>query len=265
MIKLVVNADDYGIAENQTEAILAAFRRGIITSTTVMVSMPDFQRSIRRAKEEDVFGRIGLHLNFTEGIPITEPLRECSRFCNSYGTFNTHFHNSKLCRFFLTSKEQRAVALEAEAQMNVYIDAGFPLMHLDSHHHSHTDPSIARLILPIAKRLGFRSVRLSRNIPRPGYGLGKKLYKLAFNQLARRQGFKCTDYFGSCTDFDGAIATLPPDCAVELMVHPCFRTGREFDMSGKLMDMYEPMTSVEEILAKYHSKYHLVPYTEILQ
>ena len=44
MIKLVVNADDYGIAENQTEAILAAFQRGIITSTTVMVSMPDFQQ-----------------------------------------------------------------------------------------------------------------------------------------------------------------------------------------------------------------------------
>ena len=263
MIKLVVNADDFGIAENQTEAILESFRRGIISSTTIMVTMPDFQRAVVRAKEEKVFDKIGLHLNFTEGCPITNSLRKCQRFCNIDGTFNANFHNSKLSRLLLTSQERHAVAEEAEAQMKVYVATGFPLMHLDSHHHSHTDPSITRIVLPIAKRLGFRSVRLSRNIPRPGYGVTKKLYKTLFNHFARYQGFVCTRYFGSVEDFDNVITILPQDCTVELMVHPCFRKGRIFDMSGDLMDMYVPMTLVEDVLRRHRQKYHLMPYGEI--
>ena len=260
MIRLVINADDYGIAENQTEAILESFRRGVITSTTIMVTMPDFRRSISRAKEEGVFDKIGLHLNLTQGRPLTEPIRNCRRFCNSEGLFNKYFHNSKLCRLILTAREQYAVAVEVESQMKIYIDAGFTLRHLDSHHHSHTDLSIAHIILPIARKMGFRSVRLSRNIPRPGYGLLKKIYKSLFNGFALRQGFTCTKYFGSILDFDVAATNLPVDCSVELMVHPSFQKNGQLVLSGELMDMHDPMKNVQEVLSRHSSRYRLVSY-----
>lgn len=262
MIKLIVNADDYGYHENITEAIIESFRRGILTSTTIMVTMPDFQRAIRRAQEAKIFDKVGLHLNLTEieGGPITEPLRECSRFCNPDGKFNAHFHHSKLSRFILTAKECRAVAVEAEAQMRAYLDAGFSLMHLDAHHHSHIDFSIARVVLPIAKRLGFRSVRVSRNMPRHELGLAKKAYKSFINGLIRRQGFACTDYFGGIGDFDRAISDLPHDCSVEVMLHPRYQKDGRWDMSGKLVDFKISMSLVEDILNRYRSRYRLLPY-----
>lgn len=263
MIKLVINADDYGFAENQTEAILESFRRGIISSTTVMVTMPDFTRSIVRAKEEGVFDKIGLHLNLTQGYPLTEPIRACAHFCGQDGAFNKVFHNSKWCRFVLSSQEKEAVAIEAEAQMKAYLEAGFPLLHLDSHHHSHTDPSMAKVVLPIARRLGFRSVRLSRNIPRAGFGLAKRWYKKLFNNYAQGLGFTCAHYFGSVTDFEHAASQLPRDAIVELMTHPSFQKDGRFDLSGDLMDMRLPMNSVKEVLARNSGRFNLVPYSVI--
>lgn len=263
MIRLVINADDYGIAENQTEAILMSFKKGIITSTTVMVTMPDFERAAQRAEEEGVFDRIGLHLNFTQGKPLTDQIRACPNFCGSDGCFNKVFHNSKWKRLHLTSTEKRAVGMEAEAQMKRYVDRGFPLMHFDSHHHSHTDLSLAAIILPIARRLGFRTVRLSRNLPRPGYGFVKKLYKGLFNRQVRNSRFVATTYFGSVSDFDGTVQRLPSDCTVELMVHPSFQKDGHLDLSGILMDMHDPMSKVESILERHRTRFVLVPYSEI--
>lgn len=264
MIKLVINADDYGLNENQTEAILKSFREGIITSSTVVVTTSDYRRAILRAREEKVFDKIGLHLNLTQGMPLTEPIRRCRRFCNPDGMFNKRFHNSALGRLILTKQERRAVSLEVDAQMRAYIDVGFPLMHLDSHHHSHTDISIAHIALPMAREMGFRSVRLSRNIPWSGLRLAKRAYKTYYNRYALRQGFACTDYFGAVSDFDGTVENLPLDCSVELMVHPNFQRDGQFDMSGELMDMRIPMSKVKEILSRNSARCELVPYASIL-
>lgn len=263
-MKLVVNADDYGLNENQTEAIIKSFEEGIITSATVVVTESEFRRAILRAREEKVFDKIGLHLNLTQGMPLTEPIKRCNRFCNPDGMFNKRFHNSLLGRLILTRQEHHAVSLEVEAQMRAYVDAGFPLMHFDSHHHSHTDISIAHIALPMARKMGFRSVRLSRNIPWSGLGLSKRVYKMYFNRYALRQGFVCTDYFGGVSDFDGTIENLPVDCSVELMVHPNFQRDGQFDMSGELMDWGVPMSKVKEILSRNSARCELVPYASIL-
>lgn len=263
MIKVLINADDYGIAENQTEAILQSFRIGLITSTTIMVNMPDYSRAISRAKEEGVFGKIGLHLNLTQGEPLTDPIRHCHRFCGPDGFFHGNFHSSKLCRLFLSREEKCAVAIESEAQMETYLNTGFPLKHLDSHHHSHTDPSIAHIVLPIAKRMGFRSVRLSRNIPRPGYGLMKKIYKWYFNSRVQKLKFFHTDFFGSVEDFRHVRSHFPPNSSVELMVHPSLQKDGRLDLAGKLMDFRTPMSLLAETLVQYGGMIRLAMYEEI--
>ena len=260
MIKLVINADDYGIAENQTEAILVSFKKGIITSTTIMVNMPDFSRAVTRARECGVFDKVGLHLNLTEGIPLTEQIKNCPRFCSSDGKFNGVFHRSKWRRFFLSAEEKLAVAKEAEAQMRLYLDTGFPLLHLDSHHHSHTDPGIACVVLPIARRLGFHSVRMSRNMPRKNYGLAKKLYKAFVNGIVCKLGFSTTNFFGSVADFDFAVSRISPDCSAELMVHPSLQKYGRLDIEGELMDMHTPMSEIIDVLRRHCKRYVLVSY-----
>ena len=40
-MRLIVNADDFGISKAVTLGILEAHERGVVTSTTMMCNMPD--------------------------------------------------------------------------------------------------------------------------------------------------------------------------------------------------------------------------------
>lgn len=243
MPKITVNADDFGWDENRTHAILQAYKQGLIHTTTAMANMPWFDRAIEMVKETGLAEHVGLHLCLTEGIPLTERIKKCPRFCDADGNFNKVFHLSLRTRLKITSEESRAVAEEATAQMEKYCAAGLPWMHLDSHHHSHTDWSIARVVMPIAKKMGFKSVRRARDLG-SGMGVFNRVYKAFINRyLGRTIGFE-TQRFGSYRDVVGCAASLPKRVPVEMMVHPMYKVGNRLDLAGELLDTDHPMEDV---------------------
>jgi hypothetical protein len=74
---LIINADDFGAAPSATDAILAAWDAGSITSTSMMVWMPDTERAAALASARGL--PIGLHLNLTlpfAGAAVPEEVRE---------------------------------------------------------------------------------------------------------------------------------------------------------------------------------------------
>ena len=258
MIRLIINADDFGWDENRTKAVLEAYRRGIVTTTTTMVNMPWFEKAVEMATGTGLFQNIGLHLCLTEGFPLTKTIRGSRLFCRENGSFHGQFHVSYLKRMILPPFECRAVAEEAEAQMTRYVKAGLPAMHLDSHHHAHTDFSIARVVFPIAKRLGFRSVRRSRNLGTGLTGL-KRLYKWHINHYMGKWIPFNADYFGAFADFCSNLASLPDGCSVEVMTHPLYRdnvTG-ELSMSGKFMDHRTPIETMADFWQRHSDKFQL--------
>ena len=50
-MKLIVNADDFGLTDGVTFGILSAMERGIVTSTTMMVNMPGTQTAAEIARK----------------------------------------------------------------------------------------------------------------------------------------------------------------------------------------------------------------------
>jgi len=40
---------------------------------------------------------VGVHINLTEGYPLTEEIKKCKRFCNEYGLF---IHQRKQSYFY---------------------------------------------------------------------------------------------------------------------------------------------------------------------
>jgi len=250
MINLIINADDFGWDENRTKAILEAAHLGLITTTTAMTNMPWFETAIERAKGTPLYDNIGLHLCLTEGRPLTEKIRKSPLFCDDRGNFNGVFHRSLKTRLLLPAYEQEAVREEAEAQMHRYLDMGLPLRHLDSHHHSHTDYSIARIVMPLAERLGFQSVRMSRNF---GLALSpaKRLYKAFVNPLLRKHLPFHADCFCSFADLVSMWDCLPNNAVVEVMVHPLYRKGAsgELDLKGELMDHRSPLSNLASFLS----------------
>jgi len=72
-MKLIINADDFGISPSTNEAICELANSGSITSTTVMVNMPYYEdiKELRDSVPKNLFS-IGLHFNITQGKPISE-------------------------------------------------------------------------------------------------------------------------------------------------------------------------------------------------
>ena len=159
-----------------------------------------------------------------------------------------YFDNNpkKLARQKISPEESRAVADEATAQMEKYRAAGLPWMHLDSHHHTHTDWSIARVVMPIARKMGFKSVRRARDLG-SGMGLFNRAYKTLINRyLGRTIGFE-SQRFGSYRDVVGCVSSLPKQITLEMMVHPMYKLGDRLDLAGDLLDTNHPLDDIWKV------------------
>lgn len=250
-MKVIINADDFGLREGVTNAIADAFERRLITQTTAMVNMPHFNESVKIARDRGFFDKVGLHLNLTFGMPLTEKIRNCRRVCNSDGSFSGEFHRSVVGRLLFSNEEKVAVSEEIEAQMRRFVSTGFTLMHLDSHHHVHSDWGVLRIMLPLARIYGFKTIRLSRNA---GTGLTplKKMYKTIVNDQIKRS-FVSTDYFTDVVGFKRISDAIPAGAATEIMTHPTYWQNGDFSRYVPYGDMYDWHTTidiVESLLAQ---------------
>jgi chitin disaccharide deacetylase len=209
--KIIVNADDFGMSAEANRAIIEAFEENLISSTTLMTNMPGFVEACELAHRHRLSGKIGVHLNLTSGYPLSNPIRQCSRFCDVSGMFLRRH-----TRFWLSKEERLALETEIEAQVKACLDRGLYPTHLDSHHHVHTEWAIGASVITVARLYGIKAVRLSRNCG-PGIDLVRRLYKWAYNTRLRRHGLAKTQYFGSAADVQDILSIASGD--IEVMVH----------------------------------------------
>ena len=218
MTEYILHADDFGISDSVNVCVDACFMKGKLSETSLMVNMPMSDSAVALAMRNGYERVVGLHLNMSEGYPLTESIRKCPRFCNSDGAFNKLFHLSMRSRFFLSLQEADAVRLEIEAQIRRFCSFGGLMKRIDSHHHVHTDWSIYRILKPLAIRYGFTSMRISADLHMVRFH--KEIYKRIINCDIRRN-------FATTTHFDAVCKELlvPLSGSVEVMVHPLMHDG----------------------------------------
>lgn len=230
---LIIHADDFGINESVTKCIAECFAKGWVTETSVMVNMPNADAAIELARKENFVHKVGLHLNLSQGMPMTEAIRRFSRFCNSDGSFNKCFHHSLVSRFILSREESGAIKKEIEAQIEKFCSYGDVLMKIDSHHHVHTDWSIYKILEPIAILKGFEFMRISATMHK--VSRFKDLYKKFLNNRIRRH-FKTTNHFDG---YNLAMKTIVKSGdSIELMTHPMYGE------SGEILDVKRPYCEI---------------------
>ena len=71
MAKIIFNADDFGYSKGINYGIVEAFRCGVLSSTTLMVTMPGAEHATELMKENEKLG-VGLHFNISLGEPMTK-------------------------------------------------------------------------------------------------------------------------------------------------------------------------------------------------
>lgn len=93
---LIVNADDLGVGPTTTRGIAAAYRNGIVTSASLMVTTEGAEEGAATARSLEM--PVGLHLTLTQGRAVA---RDLDRLVDETGAFK--LSASKLIR--LRSKD----------------------------------------------------------------------------------------------------------------------------------------------------------------
>lgn len=210
---VIINGDDFGMNEHCTKAIAAAFSEGLITDTTIMANGAYFNEAVALAQSDGFADRIGIHLNITEGTPLTEDIKGFPDFVTN-GHFNKRYNHSRE----LTEAEQKAIYNELTAQIKKLKTAGISITHADSHHYVHNSAHIAPIAERVCREQGISKIRLKRNLC--------ESEDFEYNIRLRENGFITTTYFGKLIDIKTGV--VPDD--TEILVHP------DFDKSGKLID-----------------------------
>lgn len=207
MKHLWLNADDFGLTPAVTRGICDAMVDGVVATSTAMVCRSDAAASVREYAPR-VPGRIGLHLQLTDGTPRSDPARVPSLLGRG-GRFPRK-------RRLMQAVDAAEVRLEWDAQLAALRSMGVEPSHVDSHHHVHGVPGVFEVYVAFARDHG---------LPARG-GSPRHL------RLLREAGVATTDAFtpGFWKDTVGvqglidvavdAARHVPEDGCIEMMSHP---------------------------------------------
>lgn len=183
---VVINADDVGMTEGATSAAEELFRLNKLSSCSVAPNFPGLEKTLLRIKNSG--GTSGIHLNITEGAPVSPPSKIQS-LIGSDGQFPGL--SEILFRAATGALRSREIKIEMEAQFHKFLDSGGSPSHIDGHHHIHLIPSIAEKAAELAV---FSDIKYFRRAT-PGIlpfheNLQKNLLFFAYKQLFSVRGEK---------------------------------------------------------------------------
>lgn len=159
-IRVIVNADDFGISPGANRAILRAHREGILTSASLMVGAPAATAAIEAARSTPTLG-VGLHLTLACGR-CTSPPKTISGLVDPAGQFDDQPARAGL-RYYLRRRWHPLIKQEMDAQFRAFAATGLPMDHLNGHLHFHLHPTVFGLIRRHWRNWNVRAVRLTRD------------------------------------------------------------------------------------------------------
>ena len=199
MIKLIVNADDFGYSRGINYGIIDAHKNGVVNSATMMMNMPGVSHAVELAKENPSL-QVGIHLVLTCGKPL---LNDVPTLTNESGNFKSR-------REFFEDKNISLDELEREwtAQIEKFLESGLKPTHFDSHHHVHTVPEFLPVVQKLAQKYNLSARRISEN---------------ALQGVAPFTDVFLHDFYGEgVTDdyFEKILTRVQNGQSVEVMCHP---------------------------------------------
>lgn len=188
VLRLIVNADDFGLTSGVNRAISLANREGIVTSATVMANSRAFQEAVDVAKQQPGL-HTGCHVVLIDGEPLS---RNASTLTNSSPRFRC-----SLKKFAIAALRDKfsaeEVQEEAAAQICRIQSSGLNVTHVDSHKHTHMFPNVLRPVLRAAKACGVRAVR---NPFEPQRCWPRSIFLGSTAMWLRSAGVTCFSIFG---------------------------------------------------------------------
>jgi hopanoid biosynthesis associated protein HpnK len=157
--RLIVNADDFGLSSSVNSAVIKAWKEGVLTSASLMVTGAAFEEAVAFSKENPAL-QVGLHLTLVQGLSVCQH-HGIPRLTHGDGTFNDDPVAAGM-RYFFLKRLRPQLKAEIEGQILKFKETGLPLSHIDGHLNMHLHPVVFEILLPLMRKHDISSIRLSR-------------------------------------------------------------------------------------------------------
>lgn len=128
-MKVIINADDFGLSKGVNQGVIDAHINGIVTRTTLMMNGHALDDALQRAKETPSL-KVGIHLTLSFGKPLNTT--ETGLLTDETGKFKFSSIETSL-----TPEQVEQIKKEWTTQIEAFLKTGLTLDHIDSHHHVH--------------------------------------------------------------------------------------------------------------------------------
>ena len=244
MVKIILNADDFGKSIGRNRAIDDSFKQGLIRSAGLIVTGKHLQEAVDYINQGGYVEHIHLHMNLSanllhedsDDIPLTEAMRKDPFFCKD-GKFKKY---KGLPHSFSDIRKWRVVYHELVAQYNKFIEVtngNGNYKHVDFHLWYNLTWPVSIALNLFTRRYKIESVRY--------YGLHQKDEKkyLRFRQLSRNSRVK----YIPATNIDYYLSKRPSLSeyqVLELYCHPNYKDSIFLDDSPSYIGHErQPMTN----------------------
>jgi hopanoid biosynthesis associated protein HpnK len=155
--RVIVTADDFGLAVPVNEAVERAHRDGVLTAASLMVAEPAAADAVRRAQALPSL-HVGLHVVLVAGRPMLPPER-IPDLVEANGAFSTRLARAGV-RFFFRPGIRRQLEAEIRAQFAAFAATGLPFDHVNAQCHMHLHPTVLGIVMRVAREYGRPPVRI---------------------------------------------------------------------------------------------------------
>ena len=187
-LRVIINADDFGASEAVNEAVIRAYKEGVLTSTSLMVTGASFDQAVGLAKENPGLA-VGIHLVTVVGKSVL-PQSDIPDLVDGEGNFSNNPTAAGL-KYFFSPRARRQLRRELAAQFDKFHSTGLTLSHIDGHLHLHVHPVIFNAALELGARYGARRMRVPAEERRlaldydRAHSMRKTIHTVLFGGLAR--------------------------------------------------------------------------------
>jgi len=158
MKRLIINADDFGLAPGVNRAIVELQQAGALSSATLMANGPFFSPAVYMAFAQPALA-VGCHVVLVDGSPCLRPAEvpslvdplDSSSFRTTVGRFFADLLRGRI--------REEEIEAEAVAQIRRIQSSGLTVSHIDSHKHVHAFPRVLAPLLRAARTCGVYCVR----------------------------------------------------------------------------------------------------------
>ncbi len=219
-MRLIFNADDFGLHASVNEAVEQAHTQGVLTAASLMVGSPGMEEAVAIARRLPSLA-VGLHLVLTDGVPVL-PAAQIPALTQKNGRFRDDMAGMGLT-LAISSAARAEMAAEIAAQIARFAETGLRPDHINAHKHYYLHPIIGAAALRAARAAGFPTMRIPNEI-------GGPTIQNAWCRVMRARGLPAPDrvvglrWSGAFTA-DRLLQALPrtPPGVTEFYFHPASR------------------------------------------